>query len=628
MKLSFLGEWDTLREGIDKLAPQLEIEISEDGIPVKVVKSSKALLEVRLENGEGLITYQKTIHFFRALGLFVEASRKKEAFRIIEQPYFETNGVMFDCSRNAVMKTETAQTFLRYMAIMGLNVLMMYTEDTYTIDDEPYFGYMRGRFSKEEMRVIDDYACSLGIEVIPCIQTLAHLSTYLKWSHTSAIQDTEDVLLVENQKTYDFIEKMIVSASSPFRSRRIHIGMDEAHGLGRGRYLDLHEKKDRYTLMTQHLKQVERILNKYGLRPMIWSDMYFRVWSESDAYYDLNIEIPVEETKKVPENVQMVYWDYYNEDEAFYEEYIDKHAAFGRPPVFAGGIWTWHGPTIHYEKTFNTTNPALTVCKRKGVQEVFATLWGDNGAESNFFFALLGMQLFAEHGFHRMVEKNQLKKRFEFCTGAHYEAFIAMGKLDVHPKANIHALIPDSPAKYLLWQDILLGLFDRNIEGHDFSRHFQNIKEQLQGYVHNSSQWGQLYSFMIKLCTVLSIKSELGLKISEFYHANRKEELKGIATKELNLLEEAVKELRLCHRKQWLTNNKPFGWEILDIRYGGLLTRIDTARDRLLSYIAGEIDSIAEVEEKKLFYNSYSPEVEKGVGKEIKYQRIVSTNPL
>ncbi|UZJ80944.1 beta-N-acetylhexosaminidase [Fictibacillus sp. KU28468] len=628
MKVSFLGELETLQEGIEKIAPLLGIEICEDGLPIHVVKSSNSHLDVQLENGQGLIGYHDKIHFFRAMGLFVEATREKETFHITEQPYFDMNGAMFDCSRNAVMKTETAKTFLRYMAIMGLNVMMLYTEDTYTIDGDPYFGYMRGRYSNEELQEIDDYAYSLGIEVIPCIQTLAHLSTYLKWSHTSAIRDTEDVLLVGNQNTYEFIEKMIVSASSPFRSKRIHIGMDEAHGLGRGNYLDQQGKKNRYSLMTQHLKLVEEILKKYKLRPMIWSDMYFRVWSEADAYYDLNIEIPEEETKQVSKQVQMVYWDYYNEEEGFYEQYIDKHAAFGSLPIFAGGIWTWHGPTIHYEKTFHTSNPALAVCKRKGVREVFATLWGDNGAESNFFFALLGLQLFAEHGYNSIVDEHKLKKRFEFCTGGNYEAFLTMGKLDVHPQANIHALIPDSPAKYLLWQDILLGLFDKNIEGLGFSQHFQNIKDELQRYLGTSSPWKSLYSFMMKLCTVLSIKSELGLKISEFYHGNRKEELKEIAIKELNLLEEAVKDLRMIHRRQWFSNNKPFGWEILDIRYGGLLARIETVRDRLMSFIDGRIDTLDEMEEEKLFYDSFSRDSKKGVGKEIKYQRIVSANPL
>ena len=84
-------------------------------------------------------------------------------------------GVMVDCSRNACYKTETVEKFIDCIARMGYNVLMLYTEDTYTLEGEPYFGYMRGRYGKEEWKQLDAYARLRGVELIPCIQTLAHL---------------------------------------------------------------------------------------------------------------------------------------------------------------------------------------------------------------------------------------------------------------------------------------------------------------------------------------------------------------------------------------------------------------------------------------------------------------------
>ena len=47
---------------------------------------------------------------------------------------------------------------------------MLYKEDTYEVNEEPYFGYMRGRYSKAEMKQIDAFARSIGITVVPCIQ--------------------------------------------------------------------------------------------------------------------------------------------------------------------------------------------------------------------------------------------------------------------------------------------------------------------------------------------------------------------------------------------------------------------------------------------------------------------------
>ena len=94
---------------------------------------------------------------------------------------FNRLGVMLDCSRMAVMNLPTLKKWIDIMADLGYNTLMLYTEDTYEVDNQPYFGYLRGRYSKEELREIDSYAFEKGIELIPAIQTLAHLNNIFRW---------------------------------------------------------------------------------------------------------------------------------------------------------------------------------------------------------------------------------------------------------------------------------------------------------------------------------------------------------------------------------------------------------------------------------------------------------------
>ena len=64
---------------------------------------------------------------------------------------------MIDCSRNAVMKLEAIKRFVDIMSALQNDTLMLYTEDTYGVDDEPLFGYMRGRYSKKEIMELDEY---------------------------------------------------------------------------------------------------------------------------------------------------------------------------------------------------------------------------------------------------------------------------------------------------------------------------------------------------------------------------------------------------------------------------------------------------------------------------------------
>ena len=130
---------------------------------------------------------------------------------------FDSLGVMIDMSRNAVMSLDGLKRFLPLLKKMGYKTVFLYTEDTYEVEGEPYFGYMRGRYSTAEMREIDALCESLGMEAIPCIQTLAHLSTLMKWGEHPF--DGEGVLLVDNERTYELIDRMFATLSKCFNTK-------------------------------------------------------------------------------------------------------------------------------------------------------------------------------------------------------------------------------------------------------------------------------------------------------------------------------------------------------------------------------------------------------------------------
>ena len=52
-----------------------------------------------------------------------------------------------------------------------------------------------------------------------------------------------------------------------------------------------------------------------------------------------------------------------------------------------------------------------------------------------------------------------------------------------------------------------------------------------------------------------------------------------------------------------MTYCKPFGWEVHDIRYGGLLMRFETAKERILAYLPGELSAIEELEAERLRFD-------------------------
>ena len=72
-------------------------------------------------------------------------------------------GVYIDCSRNAVITVSAMKKFFDVIRSMGYNSAMIYTEDTFELDEYPEFGYMRGRYTKEELKEIVAYGEKIGI---------------------------------------------------------------------------------------------------------------------------------------------------------------------------------------------------------------------------------------------------------------------------------------------------------------------------------------------------------------------------------------------------------------------------------------------------------------------------------
>lgn len=284
VKIDLCGLPDELRSGLEELCMHEGFRSGTGGIRLSARRAGAFSAEF---DGQTLrVEYCEPVQFFRALSYLKRADHRR--FALHRQPVFEHNGVMLDGSRNAVPRVETVKMVLRKMALMGLNTLMLYTEDTYEVPEQPYFGYLRGRYSVEALRGLDSYAAALGIELVPCIQTLAHLERALHWPQVdAALRDTEDILMVGEEKTYAFIEQLLRAVSGTFRTRRVHIGMDEAWSLGLGNYRFKNGFVPSHQLMEQHLARVCAIAQKYSLQPMIWSDMYLRAASPTGGYYDV-----------------------------------------------------------------------------------------------------------------------------------------------------------------------------------------------------------------------------------------------------------------------------------------------------------------------------------------------------
>lgn len=604
MKLSFassISDCENLKKGTEILLK--EIPGIPEGLEITADCQTDSPLLIKKENKQIQITFSQSTHYYRGLNYALH-HLDEDTWQHKENVYFQRNGFMMDCSRNAVFTVEKVKAYIRTLAKLGMNVLMLYTEDTYEVPTEPYFGYCRGRYTKAEIQEMDAYASLFGIELVPCIQTLAHLHNALKWPGKDPIKDSRDILMVGKEETYLFIEKLLRSVKDSFSTRRVHLGMDEAVLLGLGNYLRENGYKKSSELIREHCSRVLAICKKLGLSPMMWSDMYITANTNGGYYYDVPEDADCSSWEKPEKGLGLVYWDYYHEEEKDYEKMLKIHKQLSDDIIFAGASWIFNGISPNYSKSFATTKAALEACKKYQIKEVLCTAWLDNGAETPVDAVLPGLVLFAHLGFHEIYDKKAMEEEFRNCTGGNLEDFMALEAFDTLFLNGAPNYETQNPSKYLLYQDPLVGIFDYHVAKSkvDSRDYYKTLKEKMIVCKSKSAGYESLFAFYEKLAGVLSGKADLGVRIREAYEKKDLSALKKICEKVIPEIIDNLKEMKLLREELWMTDAKPFGFEVMDVKLGGVLARLRSTRQRVERYLKGNIQHLEELEEERLPY--------------------------
>lgn len=507
-----------------------------------------------------------------------------------ESTPFRKLGIMLDVSRGMVMTTAHLKKWFRRLALAGYNMVMLYTEDVYELPEEPYFGRFRGTYSAAEIRDLDSYAEKLGIELVGCIQTLGHMEQVLRWKTIYRnISDTPQELLAGEEKTYALIGKMIRFWAENLSSRRIHIGMDEAQNLGLGKYLDLNGYRNPFEIFNQHLRRVDAICRSEGLSPMIWSDMYFRFGNPDHQYYTWEKPLSKEVMDQVPGNVTLVYWDYYHTGQEVYENMICRHREHGFEPVVASGLWTW--PTLWYDHAHSvqTVPPCIAACRKEKVRELFFAMWGDDGAYCDFDSALYGIVHTAELSYG--ADPHAFAARFSATCKADYSAAAAASEF-----GNLLF-----NAALMIWDDPLMGIYFDEMVKRDGSGFVPQAIRKCSGLLDSISPFlsereAGNFRHLANILLLLRKKLEFRRDFKCAYAARDRDALNRIAAENIPELISCVNGFNRSFRSQFLNCSKPFGLDRIQLRNGGLTTRLEETAARIREFINGTVDSIPELE--------------------------------
>lgn len=558
-------------------------------------------LIVAKNQNEVTIQYKKTNHFFRAIG-WLKRNENLATFKIEEQSSFKNLAYLVDVARDAVPTIETLKRFSLKLALLGYSQLYLYLEDVISIKDEPYFGYLRGRYSKEEIRELDRYCSSLGIELIPAIQTLAHLNCIFKWPVYQQINDIGDILLVDDDRTNKLLENMFASLSEMFTSKIVHIGMDEAHLVGRGKYLDHHNFQKQYEIIGKQLSKVQQIAARHHFHLQMWSDMFFRM-AFHGQYYSKKGKIPQSIIDVVPDNVDQFYWDYVTSDKQMLDNMFQNHLLLKGETCFAAGAWKWNGLNPSNRFSIQTLNTQLKKCKDYHVDNVLLTGWADDGGEASLFSTFPTILYFAECAYGENLSVQSLDKVSTSLFGVRFKEFLTCDLIMVDKGEEIcgysrfnYSNLP----KILLYNDPLSGPYDGIIKDHFKLDCLPALSRKIRRIANKQSDYSYYFQTLADLTSVLEFKAKLGLRLRKAYQSRDKETLKNIADRDINKLIRRLDRFYHSFYQQWHIENKSSGFGAHSLRIGGLRQRLLNIQFLIHDYLEGRKPIIEELEEDLL----------------------------
>ena len=117
---------------------------------------------------------------------------------------------------------------------------------------------------------------------------------------------------------------------------------------------------------------------------------------------------------------------------------------------------------------------------------------------------------------------------------------------------------------------------------------YNKLKDVMPGYEYICEEYKAL-------CDLLVYKYELGIKTREAYRLGK--DALALVIKDYNMSIRYLKKFIEAFRKVWYKENKPHGFDVQEIRLGGVLLRLESCKKRIIEYINGDVDCILELEE-------------------------------
>lgn len=503
-------------------------------------------------------------------GLFYALSSLRQLFdlgggkiryaKIYDKPQFAHRGYMLDMSRGRKPKPELIYKIIDFMCGLKLNELQLYMED-FCFKYKGFERYTDGFdcLTGEDIVNIDRYCRDRFIELVPNQNGFGHMGTWLAEEEFSDLEVTggsekTDTINILDPRAFELVDRIYEGVLPYFSSRRVHIGLDEAMGLGKYQLEAVCREKGKAKVFTDWLGKLSGLCEKkYGKSVMFWADM---IINHPESFGDIPADaVPVE-------------WDYEDISMQLVEQRCRALRECGRSYYIAPSTHNIMSHTGRFdEAVFNIR--AMAECGQKfGADGFLLTDWGDGGHQHNFAWSYVKIALAAQYAWNVGYKQHGGWKKSYFVRNAQNYTdkyvFGAQVSADMCKLANYYLLEPERQAcgsmiammmEQPLGEYIKPDFFDIRETGDVFM--FENIIEYVKTFLARI----EAKTFDKALKDEIRVNAEMVILGAEYMIAK----LNGSITREKYEMLDALCERIIEERRRvWLLCNYEKGVELYE----------------------------------------------------------------
>ncbi|OIN97857.1 hypothetical protein AUJ66_02160 [Candidatus Desantisbacteria bacterium CG1_02_38_46] len=356
--------------------------------------------------------------------------------KINDYPTYKVRGIHYDISQPAMVpKLKELYTLIDLISHFKINHLQLYMEHTFSYRNHPLIGYNASPLTAEDILKLDSYAKARGVELVPAIPSLGHMSDilchypylsedlgkgeykdksifnphprergWLEWLFGKGGLEQAWTISPSHPQAYSFIESLYSEILPLFSSNLFNVCCDEAVDLGKGQTYNLVQEKGEGRVRFEHLLKLREIAKKYGKRIMAWADI-FLPYHHSKQFYK-------EFLSKIPKDIILLNWDYSREGSRF--KYNKELKEAGLEYYVCPSTWSWGTFFPFTQLSFDN----ILGFARSGLENKASgflnTQWAD-GAVSFFENSWYGILCGADISWNTEYEGKELPERFSVC---------------------------------------------------------------------------------------------------------------------------------------------------------------------------------------------------------------------